>query len=72
MPASYRPAMLLADEPTGNLDEDTAGRIIALLTDLARQQGTTMLLVTHSTRIGQAADQVVRLSHGNVTADGTP
>lgn len=69
---AHRPALLLADEPTGNLDEDTAGRIIALLTDLARQQGTTMLLVTHSTRISEAADRVLRLSHGHVTADATP
>ena len=65
----HRPALLLADEPTGNLDEDSAGRIIALLTDLARRQGTTMLLVTHSTRVAQAADRVLRLSHGQVAAD---
>ncbi len=69
---AHRPALLLADEPTGNLDEDTGGRIIALLTALARQQGTTMLLVTHSTRIAEAADRVLRLSHGRVTADATP
>ncbi len=69
---AHRPALLLADEPTGNLDEDTGGRIIALLTDLARQQGTTLLLVTHSTPVAQAADRVLRLSHGRVTADATP
>ena len=68
---AHRPALLLADEPTGNLDEDTGGRIIALLTALARQQGTTMLLVTHSTRIAEAADRVLRLSHGHVMADTT-
>ncbi|MGD2112178.1 MAG: ABC transporter ATP-binding protein [Gammaproteobacteria bacterium] len=65
----HRPALLLADEPTGNLDEDTAGRIIGLLMDLARQQGTTMLLVTHNTRVAQAADRVLRLSHGQIAAD---
>jgi putative ABC transport system ATP-binding protein len=64
---AHRPALLLADEPTGNLDEDTGGRIIALLTDLSRQQGTTMLLVTHSTRVAQTADRVLRLTHGRVT-----
>jgi len=63
---AHRPALLLADEPTGNLDEDTGGRIIELLTGLARQQGTTMLLVTHSTRVAEAADRVLRLSHGRV------
>ena len=66
---AHRPALLLADEPTGNLDEDTGDRIIQLLTDLARQQGTTMLLVTHSNRVAQAADRVLRLSHGHVEAD---
>ena len=65
----HRPALLLADEPTGNLDEDSAGRIIELLTGLARREGTTMLLVTHSTRVAQAADRVLRLSHGQVAAD---
>jgi putative ABC transport system ATP-binding protein len=57
---------LLADEPTGNLDEDTGDRVIELLTGLARRQGTTLLLVTHSSRVAQAADRVLRLSHGQV------
>ena len=65
---AHRPALLLADEPTGNLDEDSGGRIIALLTGLARQQGTTMLLVTHSTAVAQAADRVLRLRHGQSAA----
>ena len=64
---AHRPALLLADEPTGNLDEDSGDRIIALLARLARQQGTTLLLVTHSTRVAQAVDRVLRLSHGRVT-----
>lgn len=66
---AHRPALLLADEPTGNLDEDTGDRIIELLTGLARQQGTTMLLVTHSIRVARAADRVLRLSHGHVAVD---
>ena len=66
---AHRPDLLLADEPTGNLDEETGGQVIALLTDLARQQGTTLLLVTHSTHVAQAADRVLRLSHGQVTTD---
>ncbi|MGB5258992.1 MAG: ABC transporter ATP-binding protein [Gammaproteobacteria bacterium] len=66
---AHEPALLLADEPTGNLDEDSAGRIIELLTGLARRQGTTMLVVTHSTGVAQAADRVLRLSHGQVAAD---
>ena len=66
---AHRPDLLLDDEPTGNLDEETGGQVIALLTDLARQQGTTLLLVTHSTHVAQAADRVLRLSHGQVTTD---
>ena len=65
---AHQPALLLADEPTGNLDEDTGSRIIELLTGLARQQGTTLLLVTHSTHVARAADRVLRLSHGQVMA----
>jgi putative ABC transport system ATP-binding protein len=67
---AHRPALLLADEPTGNLDEETGSHIIKLLTDLARRQATTMLLVTHSSHVAQAADRVLRLSHGRVTTDG--
>ena len=64
--------MLLADEPTGNLDEETGSLIIALLTDLARLQGTTLLLVTHSMQVAGAADRVLRLGHGRVTDVSTP
>ncbi len=68
----HQPAVLLADEPTGNLDEDTGRLIIELLTGLARQQGTTLLLVTHSTQVAQAADRVLRLSHGRVETVSVP
>ena len=68
----HQPAVLLADEPTGNLDEDTGRLIIDLLTALARQQGTTLLLVTHSMQVAQAADRVLRLSHGRVEAVTVP
>jgi len=65
---AHRPALLLADEPTGNLDEDSGGRIIELLTGLARHQRTTMLLVTHSSHVARAADRVLNLRHGCVAA----
>ena len=68
----HQPAVLLADEPTGNLDEDTGRLIIELLTGLARQQGTTLLLVTQSMQVAQAADRVLRLSHGRVEAVSVP
>ncbi len=69
---SHQPDLLLADEPTGNLDEDTGARVIALLTGLARRQGTTMLLVTHSAHVARAADRVLQLHHGRVAADRAP
>mgnify|MGYP001587144818 FL=1 len=63
---AHQPALLLADEPTGHLDEDTGDLIIELLTGLARRQGTTLVLVTHSTRVARAANRVLRLSHGQL------
>lgn len=63
---SHKPALLLADEPTGNLDEDTGAQVINLLTDLANSQGTTMLIVTHSHSVASAADRVLKLSHGTL------
>ena len=69
---AHQPAVLLADEPTGNLDEDTGGLIIELLTNLARQQETTLLLVTHSMHVARASDRVLRLSHGQVTSSPGP
>jgi putative ABC transport system ATP-binding protein len=63
---SHRPKLLLADEPTGNLDEATGDRVITLLTSLAREQRTTMLIVTHSRRVAGAADRVLQLEHGGL------
>lgn len=65
---SHQPTLLLADEPTGNLDEDTGHNVITLLTDLARNQGTTMLIVTHSQSVASAADRVLRLQHGKLVS----
>jgi putative ABC transport system ATP-binding protein len=64
---SHRPKILLADEPTGNLDEDSGQKVIALLNELARDQGTSMLIVTHSPSVAQTADRVLRLQHGELS-----
>jgi len=64
----HEPALLLADEPTGNLDEKTARRIIDLLTGLVRRKGATLLLVTHSEAVSRSADRILSLRHGQVTA----
>jgi putative ABC transport system ATP-binding protein len=62
----HQPRVLLADEPTGNLDENTGRRIIHLLASLAREHDITMLLVTHSELVADAADRVLQLCQGKV------
>ncbi|MDX1336092.1 MAG: ABC transporter ATP-binding protein [Gammaproteobacteria bacterium] len=65
---AHHPRVLLADEPTGNLDEETGAVIVQLLTELARDQGTTMLIVTHSRTVADAADRVFQIRHGVLSA----
>ena len=59
---AHRPALLLADEPTGNLDPDTAQQILALLRNEIRRNGTTAILVTHSGIAARSADRAVMLT----------
>jgi lipoprotein-releasing system ATP-binding protein len=61
-----RPRILLADEPTGNLDTDTGAEIVRLLHDLNRQDGLTIIMVTHNLDIAADTDRVVRLVEGKV------
>jgi putative ABC transport system ATP-binding protein len=58
----HRPGLVLADEPTGNLDPETAGRILDLLLSEARDRRAAVLIVTHSEMVAAAADRVLRLS----------
>jgi putative ABC transport system ATP-binding protein len=58
----HRPALVLADEPTGNLDPATGRQVIALLRDAVRQSGTAAVLVTHSRAAAASADRVYRLA----------
>ena len=60
------PAVLLADEPTGNLDATTGQSILELLRDLNRERGLTMMMVTHDLAIAGQADRVVRLAAGRI------
>jgi lipoprotein-releasing system ATP-binding protein len=60
------PRVLLADEPTGNLDAGNGGQIIHLLRDLNRQEGLTIVMVTHNLEIVHDTDRVVRLIEGRV------
>ncbi|MCI0632917.1 MAG: ABC transporter ATP-binding protein [Actinobacteria bacterium] len=61
------PGLLLADEPTGNLDSKTGEVIMELLLELRRERGMTMIVATHDPVIGQRCDTVVRLLDGRVT-----
>jgi putative ABC transport system ATP-binding protein len=58
----HRPKLILADEPTGNLDPETADRILALFAEQVRDSGATALLVTHSDVAGSVADRVLTLT----------
>jgi putative ABC transport system ATP-binding protein len=66
---AHRPRLLLADEPTGNLDEVNAGRIMALFGAIHQQRLTTLVVVTHSPEVAAQADRVVRLRNGRIEAD---
>ncbi len=61
-----QPAVLLADEPTGNLDAASGQEVLELLRDLNREHGLTMILVTHDQHIANQADRVVRLVEGRI------
>jgi lipoprotein-releasing system ATP-binding protein len=67
-----RPRILLADEPTGNLDADKGLEIIRLLRDLNRQEQLTIIMVTHNPEIVSATDRVVRLVKGHAEEAGGP
>ena len=63
------PRVLLADEPTGNLDSDTANEIVALLTNLAKDEGVTVIVVTHDEEVAAKTGRRVRLRNGEVISD---
>jgi putative ABC transport system ATP-binding protein len=62
----HQPALLLADEPTGNLDAETGAVVLRLLLQLVRQQNCTVLMVTHSEDVAAQADRVLRLQQGRM------
>ncbi len=62
------PALILADEPTGNLDVDTAQRVVQLLDDLVRKQNKTLVMVTHSPEVMGTATRTLRMDHGKLVA----
>jgi len=60
------PALLLADEPTGDLDEHTADTLHALLREMHRERGLTSVIATHNPRLAAACDRVLRLEEGRL------
>jgi putative ABC transport system ATP-binding protein len=65
------PRLLLADEPTGALDSDSAQRVLDLLEDLRARRGMTMLVVTYDPLIGERADRVLHMRDGRLVPEGT-
>lgn len=65
----HQPPLVLADEPTGNLDAQTGDQVLDLLDRLVRSKGHTLILVTHSAEVARRADRVVRLVGGKLATD---
>lgn len=65
----HDPILVLADEPTGNLDEETGEGVLRLLLELTRGAGKTLLMATHAPEVAQQADRVLHLVHGKLVSD---
>ena len=66
------PPLVLADEPTGNLDTASSSEVFSLMRDIHRQAGTTFLVVTHDPRLAARCDRVIELVDGHIDRDGPP
>jgi putative ABC transport system ATP-binding protein len=66
-----KPRLLLADEPTGNLDQETGAVVVELMFDLARQQGTAVVLITHDPSLAARADRVFTMTAGELVETRT-
>ncbi len=64
-----KPQIILADEPTGNLDSKNSEEVIALLTELCREFNKTLVIITHDEKIAQKADRVLRIEDGEIISD---
>jgi putative ABC transport system ATP-binding protein len=65
-----KPEIILADEPTGNLDSDRSAEVLALFRQFNREHGQTIVLVTHDSEVGEACDRVVRMRDGRIRDSG--
>ncbi len=66
---SNQPKILFADEPTGNLDAETSEKMVKLLFDLNRENGTTLILVTHDMELASKTQRIIRIKGGNLISD---
>ncbi len=66
---SNRPAILFADEPTGNLDAETSGKIVELIFNLNQEAGTTLVLVTHDDELAARTQRIIHLKGGKIYSD---
>ncbi len=63
------PAILLADEPTGNLDTRNSGEIMALLRDANKSAGQTLMVITHDESVALMADRIIAIEDGRIVSD---
>jgi putative ABC transport system ATP-binding protein len=68
----HAPQLVLADEPTGNLDEETAGEVLPVLLSLTRARGATLVMVTHDAALAASADRVLELREGRLHERSAP
>lgn len=66
---SNRPKILFADEPTGNLDEETSEKVVELMFDLNKEAGTTLVLVTHDLELADRTQRIIRIKGGQIISD---
>jgi putative ABC transport system ATP-binding protein len=69
---AHEPSILLADEPTGNLDEETASQVLRALLALTKSRGTTLLVVTHDAGLARSADRILELRDGKLVSGEVP
>jgi putative ABC transport system ATP-binding protein len=67
-----KPEIILADEPTGNLDSERSAEVLALLRQFNREHSQTIVLVTHDAEVGAACDRVIRMRDGRIRTDAPP
>ncbi|GHT97156.1 macrolide ABC transporter ATP-binding protein [Spirochaetia bacterium] len=67
---SAKPAIILADEPTGNLDTKTSGEVVLLLKMMSERFKQTVVMITHNEEIAQTADRIIRIEDGKVVSEG--